>query len=324
MDYYFDSYSHFGIHEEMLKDQVRTSAYQRAIIRNRDLFEGKVVLDIGCGTGILCMFAASAGAKLVIGVDMSGMIERAREIVKANNFEDKIVLLRGKMEEVELPVPKVDIIISEWMGYFLLYESMLDTVLWARDRYLVAEGGRILPDQATMFLTAIEDAEYRHEKIGFWEDVYGFDMSCIQQDVLREPLVDVVEGKSVVCKPFPFFAIDIYSVRKEDLAFSLPFNMQVLRQDTIHAFLGYFDILFQAPKNEVHFSTGPHCKPTHWKQTVFYLEQALQVEAGDVVNGKITVQPNSENHRELDIEIEYWVNECSGEEERFRQTFHMC
>jgi protein arginine N-methyltransferase 1 len=46
-------------------------------------------------------------------------------------------VLKGKMEEIVLPVEKVDIIISEWMGYFLLYESMLDSVLWARDKYLV-------------------------------------------------------------------------------------------------------------------------------------------------------------------------------------------
>jgi len=43
---------------------------------------------------------------------------------------------------------QVDIIISEWMGYFLFYESMLDTVLFARDRWLV-EGGLIFPDKAT-------------------------------------------------------------------------------------------------------------------------------------------------------------------------------
>ena len=40
--------------------------------------------------------------------------------------------MRGKMEDIVLPVPKVDIIISEWMGYCLFYESMLDTVLYAR------------------------------------------------------------------------------------------------------------------------------------------------------------------------------------------------
>ena len=72
--------------------------------------------------------------------------------------------MRGKMEEVQLPVDKVDIIISEWMGYFLLYESMLDTVLYARDRYL-APGGVILPDKATMVLAAIEDGQYKEEKI---------------------------------------------------------------------------------------------------------------------------------------------------------------
>lgn len=87
-DYYFDSYAHFGIHEEMLKDEVRTMAYRNAIYRNRHLFEGKVVLDIGCGTGILSMFAATAGARLVIGVDMSGIIEQAKVIVAANGLQD--------------------------------------------------------------------------------------------------------------------------------------------------------------------------------------------------------------------------------------------
>jgi hypothetical protein len=44
------------------------------------------------------------------------------------------------MEEVKLPVDAVDIIISEWMGYFLLFESMLDSVLFARDKYLKPDG----------------------------------------------------------------------------------------------------------------------------------------------------------------------------------------
>lgn len=149
-DYYADSYGHFGIHgispkflfgsdnlEEMLKDTVRTLSYRNAIYQNSHLFANKVVLDVGCGTGILSMFCVKAGAKHVIGVDMSNILDQAKKIVELNGMSDKITLLKGKMEEVELPFPKVDIIVSEWMGYFLLYESMLDTVLWARDRYLV-------------------------------------------------------------------------------------------------------------------------------------------------------------------------------------------
>lgn len=96
---------------------------------------------------------------------MSTIIEKAREIVEANGMTAKITLLQGKMEEVKLPYPKVDIIISEWMGYFLLYESMLDTVLYARDQYL-KPGGLIFPDKAAIFMAGIEDGEYKEEKIG--------------------------------------------------------------------------------------------------------------------------------------------------------------
>ena len=65
-DYYFDSYAQISIHEEMIKDSVRTNAYRDAILKNKHLFKDKVVLDVGCGTGILSMFAAQAGAKHVM------------------------------------------------------------------------------------------------------------------------------------------------------------------------------------------------------------------------------------------------------------------
>merc|ERR1711874_810145 len=137
-DYYFDSYAHFGIHEEMLKDEVRTLTYRNSMWHNKHLFKGKVVLDVGCGTGILSMFAAKAGAKMVIGVDMSSIVDHAKQIVKDNKLDDVVTIIRGKVEEISLPegVDKVDIIISEWMGYCLFYESMLDTVLYARDKWL--------------------------------------------------------------------------------------------------------------------------------------------------------------------------------------------
>jgi len=62
-----------GIHEEMLKDEVRTLTYRNAIYHNKHLVKDKVVLDVGCGTAILSMFAAKAGAKLVIGVGVLGV-----------------------------------------------------------------------------------------------------------------------------------------------------------------------------------------------------------------------------------------------------------
>jgi F-type H+-transporting ATPase subunit alpha len=87
---------------------------------------------------ILSIFAARAGAKHVYAVDNAEIALFAREIVKQNGLQDKITVYKGKVEEIEFPFKEgeVDIIISEWMGYFLLYESMLDCVLDARDRFL--------------------------------------------------------------------------------------------------------------------------------------------------------------------------------------------
>ena len=149
-DYYVDSYAHFAIHEEMLKDRARTDAYEQAISRSASLFRGKTVLDVCCGTAILSMFAARAGAKKVFAVECSDIAEQARKIVAANDFEDVIEIIKGKIEEIELPVQHVDIIISEWMGYFLLFESMLDSVIFARDKWLRPDG-LMFPDKATMY-----------------------------------------------------------------------------------------------------------------------------------------------------------------------------
>lgn len=269
-DYYFDSYAHFGIHEEMLKDTVRTSTYRNSIYENEHLFKDKVVLDVGCGTGILCMFAARAGAKLVIGVDMSNIIDQATQIVADNNLSDKIILIKGKMEDVVLPVEKVDIIVSEWMGYCLLYETMLNTVLYARDRYLVPNG-LIFPDKATMYLSGIEDGQYKSEKIDFWDNVYGFNMSHIKHLAIREPLVDIVEDKAVATTACAFRTIDLYTVQVDDLTFDVPFELTCIRNDYIHALVCYFDIEFTACHKKVAFGTGPEDEYTHWKQVRIYL-----------------------------------------------------
>ncbi|KAL8996274.1 MAG: hypothetical protein Q9169_004159 [Polycauliona sp. 2 TL-2023] len=288
----------------MLKDEVRTKSYRDSIYQNKHLFKDKVVLDVGCGTAILSMFAVKAGAKHVIGVDMSTIIEKAREIVEVNGMSKQITLLQGKMEEVKLPFPKVDIILSEWMGYFLLYESMLDTVLYARDQYLVPNG-LIFPDKATIFLAGIEDGEYKDEKIGFWDNVYGFDYSPLKHTALTEPLVDTVDLKACVTEPAKVFEIDLYTVKAADLAFKEPFTLDCRRNDFIHALIAWFDIEFTACHKPIKFSTGPHTKYTHWKQTVFYLREVLTVEENEQVQGVLSSKPNAVKKRDLDIEISY-------------------
>lgn len=75
---------------------------------------------------------------------------------RENNLTNIITLKKGRLENIELDVNKVDAIVSEWMGYFLLFEGMLDSVIYARDHYL-APGGKLLPSRCTISLVGSGD-----------------------------------------------------------------------------------------------------------------------------------------------------------------------
>lgn len=125
---------------------------------NSRSFKDKIVLDVGAGTGILSIFAARAGAKHVYAVEYSDTAVTAREILKENGFSGKATVIQKRVEDVEVGVDipeKVDIIISEWMGFCLLYESMLDSVLNARDR-LLKLGGLMFPERARIYIAGID------------------------------------------------------------------------------------------------------------------------------------------------------------------------
>lgn len=249
------------------------------------------------------MFAAKAGAKHVYAVDCSSIIEQAQQIVDKNGLSDKITLIKGKVEEIDLPVQTVDIIVSEWMGYFLLYESMLDTVLFARDKWLIPNG-IIFPDKAVMFLTAIEDGSVRRDRFDYWDDVYGFDMTPIKEIALSEPVVDVVDGNALVTDAVSILQLDILTCKKEDLDFSVPFTLQAQRNDYIHGLVAYFECAFTQIHKPIGFSTSPLARYTHWKQTILYLEDAITVCSGEILSGRLSCKPNHKNRRDLDIGLE--------------------
>ncbi|CAG8602926.1 16918_t:CDS:2, partial [Cetraspora pellucida] len=133
-----------------------------------------------------------------LSVDKSAIIHRAKDIVEENKLDNVIT---GRVEDVVLPVQKVDIIISEWMGYFLFFEGMLDSLIVARDR-LLAPDGIIAPSHCRLLFAAIED-ELFNDTFNFWNDVYGTTSS--------------------------------------QLDFTSPFTLEISRNGTVYGFLGYFD-----------------------------------------------------------------------------------
>lgn len=75
---------------------------------------------------------------------------------RENKLHEKVQLIKGRLENTELPEEKVDIIISEWMGYFLLFEGMLDSFIYARDRHL-KPNGEILPNRCNISVVGCSD-----------------------------------------------------------------------------------------------------------------------------------------------------------------------
>ncbi|PVU88946.1 hypothetical protein BB559_005322 [Furculomyces boomerangus] len=320
-DYYFNSYAYNEIHMDMIKDSVRTDGYRDFIYNNKAYFKGKVVLDVGCGTGILSMFAARAGASKVFAVDNSEIIEKAKANVIENKLENVITLIKGKIEEINLPVNKVDIIISEWMGYFLLFESMLDSVLVARDRFLDPVSGVMGPHTSRIYITGVQDDEYMNDYVNFWDNVYGFSMTKMKEGLKKEAVVTVVPGNTVISSHEKLIDFNHYTCNVKDLDFVVPFCLKITKPGKLHAIVGYFDVLFSTNRqkselDEISFKSVDDClngsfttslcsKATHWKQTMFLLDHPLDVENGDLVVGIFECKKSKANPREIDVIISY-------------------
>ncbi|EKE38197.1 hypothetical protein ENUP19_0047G0126 [Entamoeba nuttalli] len=312
-EYYWESYSHPGIHDEMLKDRHRTLSYKRALVPS--VVKGKIVLDVGCGTGILSMFAARNGAKHVYAVEMSSVRKQAAEIIKLNGYENVITLIQGKMEEVDIP-EKVDIIVSEWMGYNLMFESMLASVIYARDKYL-KDDGIILPDTASIYIAGINDEELLQEKERFWSNVYGFDFSCVVSDVTVDPLVDYCDSRYLCTTPVKIITFDLRHMSVNQMDFTVPFEFVINRDVPLSGICLYFDCTFL---KKSYLTTKPDTN-THWKQTCFYFDLPFDNAApGDVVKGVYHCKPAASHPRHLDIELK-----CSCEAKQWTndQVYHM-
>ncbi|XP_037087412.1 protein arginine N-methyltransferase 3-like [Pollicipes pollicipes] len=251
------------------------------------------------------MFCARAGAAEVVGVDRSEVIYDAMDIVRENGLSDVVKLVKGRLEEMVLPGGRdrrFDVIVSEWMGYFLLFEGMLDSVLYARD-HLLADGGTLMPNRCTMSLVAVSDMERYDHLLSFWSDVYGFRMSCLRAEVLQGGQCGGGAGCRHLLRPLPDQAArpqhDHCGRHRVHGAVLGACDARVPRNGAGRLL---FDTHFDLPI-AVGFSTGPQAPSTHWKQTVFYLEQPVSADAGDTIDGTLFCGRDRKDPRSLRVTL---------------------
>jgi len=300
---YFNYYAQFTHQQNMLEDTIRTSTYNSAILSNSSLFKDKTVCDIGAGSGILSYMAVQAGASKVYAVEASYMASRIKKLLRAcpekNSWlTDRMEVINSKIESPNLPIPKVDILISEPIGVLLVHERMLESYLYARDHYL-KPGGLMFPSSGTIFLAPCTDASLWSQtmtKVRFWEqnNFYGVDLSPLSQaakdELFAMPVVGAFDPKTVMSAPTPY-KVDFYTIKNEEIVdFTIPFHWKISYTGIIHGIAGWFNINFDPPTKtnntpNYYISTSPNSERTHWHQVRFLFKEPLAVNAGETVHG---------------------------------------
>ncbi|CAF3973029.1 unnamed protein product [Rotaria sordida] len=326
---YFESYDKFQVHELMLRDRPRVTAYYDAIMSNKHLFENKVILDVGSGTGILSMFAAKAGAKLVYAVDACPTIcDLAVELIKCNHLQDKIQVINKPIEDIDKFDENIDIIISEWMGYvcfYLFHESMLESVIYARDHFLKLSSGNdditsdqnesiiIFPSHAYLYCAPFVDQNIRIELNTMWKDYFDLNMLSIlpyiKNSNLKECIIETIEPSQLVHDAQLIQSIDLRTIRIDDLYIMRSFcEFDIDNTCIISGFCFWFDCYFSSNNNSsilrsTRLTTSPYSIKTHWKQTLVFLTEDIYPLKGDTVPVNIKFKKSLKNRRQYQLSI---------------------
>lgn len=310
MSSYFSEYEDLEVHEIMLRDRPRQEAYKNAIMKNADLFKDKIVMDVGAGTGILSALCAKAGAKLVYAIEATNLAKIALTVMEENNLTATVKIIHSKVEDFVLPptAEKVDIIISEWMGFYLLHEGMLDSVIFARDNFLKSDG-YMFPSEATIYVAPCSVPS----RFDDWDDVDGVSLKSfgqmLRQQKSSKPEIISITRKELLHSGVSMFWMNLNEVRSDDLD-------EIVFQDVVsvheagkhQGFCIWFDCRFPGIDYDeaVILSTGPNARTTHWKQCIVVLPETAceDLEEKSPVAFKISMKRRGDDRRKYDLEVE--------------------
>ena len=348
---YYAGYADLETHEVMLKDWQRNRSYRRFFEEHRHLVADRVVMDVGAGTGLLSLFAASAGARKVYAVEATDVAEVCRRVVRRNNFDDRIEVIHSAVEDVRLGDVKVDVIVSEWMGFYLLHESMLESVIIARDLFL-ADNGIMVPSAASIILAPVTMSGIFEDRYDFYDNICGFDLSSVKaflhQQLTKKPLIIQLGADNIASTPQEVHRFNLQTVRVDQVCrVSRCVTFHMPKDTYVHGFALWFHAYFtphimskdpvqsvndsgmcgvsqdhhsgQSYPEPIILNTSPTSPETHWKQTVIVLPEAVHTEMTDHIRCSVSLTQDSGNKRRYNIDIELTdhdedISESSEEE----------
>eukprot|EP00041_Stephanoeca_diplocostata_P038525 m.1522983 g.1522983 ORF g.1522983 m.1522983 type:complete len:391 (+) comp25231_c0_seq3:356-1528(+) len=325
-DFAVDGSARLRPHAEALHDVAWVNNMRAAVMHGT--VQGKVVLDVSAGLGFWSMLAAREGAQHVYSIEPTCLANQLRQCVRDNGLVDKITVYQCEVDrDLRLPVEQVDVIIAPWaLQAKILQHSVVDRVLFARDRFLAADG-IILPNKLKLYVYGVSDdpateLKGRENEARWWSSVYGFDMSCMapptfrSQDVPQQAShtsgnahrtgshtskinkvptnrihrIVAVEEQNICTKPWLLNVLDLMECETRDLSFSRQFLLDatVVKGIVVTGVLLDFDVTFDhaAISRQQLLVYGRTTAPS-WRSMVMDLDVPIDVPKDRKLCGKI-------------------------------------
>jgi protein arginine N-methyltransferase 1 len=254
------------LHETLLGDRLRTRSYWKAI--ENSVRPSDVVVDIGCGSGILTFFAARKGCRKIYAVDDSAIIDCAEETARRNNLHHNIEFIRKDILKFA-PEEKVDVLIHEQIGSLLWDEDILKKVSYVRDNFL-KKTGRILPAEIDLYLAPSNYPSRFEKSMSFWSKKrYGIDFGNFRRELLFQNFkaamlpskIGLPDRKTFLCKEKLVHTVDLWKATRVPSRISARFLLK--RNSRLTGICAFFRVHLD---EKTSFSTGPRKNNTHWGQ----------------------------------------------------------
>jgi SAM-dependent methyltransferase len=266
-------------------DSVKIDRYRRALASL--ITPDSVVLDLGCGTGLLGLLAVQLGARHVYAVDSGSILALAEQIAAANGAGDRITHIRAMSTSVELP-ELVDIVVADQLGGLAYEPGVLAYYADARAR-LLKPGGAFVPQGLRLLIAPVQSTEITTE-VDFWNSSpAGFDVSAaaayVSNDVHSPKLAaDDLLAAPIVAREQPTWVNE---------SFTLEGSFVIERDGTLQAIAGMFDAVMA---DGVSMSNNPRSVDhmEHRWNSLYPLPEPVVVHIGETVSTTINVNVDDE------------------------------
>lgn len=283
-------FSLLQVHHIMMRDSIRVNSFRKAISAN---VQGKFVVEIGCGTGILSLFAAQSGARRVVAIEESEIVELAREMVRVNGYESVIKVIAGSSRDVELEEP-ADVIIHEIIGNDPFTENILSYVADARERFFAGPRGFLIPGRLKVFCVGIEiekdDLVHREQEIKEAAEFgrqYDLDYTPYIESLARGREFRHFSSRNI-WDNFPYRVLS-----RESLLYDIDFSsdwgdieaprtriLEIEKQGDLNGVVTFFRAFLD---ERTQLTNSPFSPKTHWDWDVRCLAKVQPVNPGEKV-----------------------------------------